>query len=209
MEGKRIMRSYLVIKFFNMFLIFIGIILIGAIYACHSPKKVRMDDTENDLIVKLFEKNMNEESMNEEGSYVLNKLDPNLNLDNGIRMLHIAAQEGRNDIIEMLLEHGADINAYDSNNWTALHFAAAENFVNTMELLLVKGAMVDAKDKTGATPLHFVCQEGFLAAARLLLKHGANPKSKTEDGLTPIFLASSNHHIEITELVEGYINNEN
>lgn len=54
--------------------------------------------------------------------------------------LHYAAASGSNDIVVLLLERGADINAASPNNTTPLMMAAGEGYDATVKLLLAKGA---------------------------------------------------------------------
>ena len=54
--------------------------------------------------------------------------------------LHCAAEKGRVDIVKLLLEHGADINAADGSGYLALHAAAANNQAQVISLLLQAGA---------------------------------------------------------------------
>ena len=50
--------------------------------------------------------------------------------------LHLAALCGFPDILDMLLQRGADINAYDSDGYTALHLAASLGHLATVQRLL-------------------------------------------------------------------------
>jgi ankyrin repeat protein/catechol 2,3-dioxygenase-like lactoylglutathione lyase family enzyme len=57
--------------------------------------------------------------------------------------LHAAAQQGRLDIVRLLLEHGADVDARESgDNTTALHWAAARGEKDLVQTLLDAGADV-------------------------------------------------------------------
>ena len=56
--------------------------------------------------------------------------------------LHIAAGEAPTEVVALLLEYGADIEASDSTNWRALHHAAESNHA-VVPLLLRHGASPD------------------------------------------------------------------
>jgi ankyrin repeat protein len=53
-----------------------------------------------------------------------------------------AASKGNEDVVQLLLERGADINAEDHRGWTALHAAAVNGHVDVVRLLLERGADV-------------------------------------------------------------------
>jgi ankyrin repeat protein len=67
--------------------------------------------------------------------------------------LHWAAAGGQNEIVELLINNGADVNAKDSLDGTPLHLAAREGHMETAELLIAEGADVNAKTADGGTPL--------------------------------------------------------
>lgn len=54
--------------------------------------------------------------------------------------LHYAAKEGFVDLVKILIDEGADINATNKISQTALHFACFQNDENTARYLLSKGA---------------------------------------------------------------------
>lgn len=61
---------------------------------------------------------------------------------------------GRDDMVELLLRHGADINAENPEGFTALHAAAASRSVKCASILLnVKGADVNCVSSKEVTPL--------------------------------------------------------
>jgi ankyrin repeat protein len=69
--------------------------------------------------------------------------------------LHIAALSNQDEVVEVLLENGADIEAKaaDSYGSTALHWAAVLGHGRIVELLVLAGADVNAKDTEGHTPV--------------------------------------------------------
>ncbi len=70
--------------------------------------------------------------------------------------IYLAARLGHNNVIMVLLEFGADINAKTViAGRTALHEAALQGHVTTVNLLLRRGAHVNARNKFGRTPLYY------------------------------------------------------
>jgi len=59
----------------------------------------------------------------------------------GIRPLTLAAAYGHADVVRVLLEHGAEINAEDFTGWTALHAGSFTGDSETVSLLLDRGAV--------------------------------------------------------------------
>ena len=68
-------------------------------------------------------------------------------------VLHLAAEEGRQAICELLLKSGANICATDENGDQPLHCAARNIDAAVCELLVAHGADVAAVNKKGQTPL--------------------------------------------------------
>ena len=87
--------------------------------------------------------------------------------------LQVAAQEGLNEIAELLIATGADVNVKRGDTgWTLLHYAACDGHKEVIELLIVKGADVNAKNRGGETPLDYAIGENHTETADLLRKHG-------------------------------------
>jgi ankyrin repeat protein len=87
--------------------------------------------------------------------------------------LHLAAFDGRKGAVEVLLAHGAAINAPDVCGWTALHTAVVRHHKDVVELLLAKGADINAKDRQGQTALHLAVKYHVPDVAEYLRQHGA------------------------------------
>jgi len=77
--------------------------------------------------------------------------DPNAHdPQSGSTMLSIAALMGHTEIVALLLEHGADVNAKSRDGGTALHAAAFLGRAETVKLLLEKGADTTLRNNTGS-----------------------------------------------------------
>lgn len=61
---------------------------------------------------------------------------------------------GHIEVIKLLLEKGADIEAADSNGRTLLYRASLNGHDKVVKLLLEKGADMNTKDSDGWTPLY-------------------------------------------------------
>ena len=77
------------------------------------------------------------------------------------RPLHFASYEGYDDIVDLLLQHGADINASTIFNRNALHIAAIRGFLEVIKILCERKIELNAVDNDGNTALHIACQNGY------------------------------------------------
>ncbi|MBN2407828.1 MAG: ankyrin repeat domain-containing protein [Elusimicrobia bacterium] len=81
----------------------------------------------------------------------------------------------KNDLgrVRYAVEHGADVNARDSEGRTALMRAAWKNSLDVAAYLIEMGADVNAKSRYGDTALLWARDKGFEDMIRLLRKNGA------------------------------------
>ncbi len=93
-----------------------------------------------------------------------------------------AAHMGQADIVALLLQRGASVNARgrtdavpEARGNTALLMAAGRDHTETIRVLLTqgKGILVDAQNTEGDTPLAFVVEFEDLEAVKMLHAHGA------------------------------------
>lgn len=84
---------------------------------------------------------------------------------NAILRLHIAIhchsipELHTMSLIELLLKHGADINAKNKDGRTPLHEACVYDLDGTVRILLQRGADIDVEDKNGKTALALLMPE--------------------------------------------------
>lgn len=131
--------------------------------------------------------------------------------------LAFAVKTGNLELVKLLVEHGADINAVAlsgappllfacmdgkmemvnflighgaslTNATASLCWAAWRGYSNIVVLLVDKGVPVDQPAGELGTPFQMAIQGGFVDIARFLIKHGADV-NKTERGATPLHTA--------------------
>lgn len=118
--------------------------------------------------------------------------------------LHKAAYSGIGQIVEVLLEHGAEIDAVDMEGATPLHKAAFSAEAETVTVLLAHGAAIDKLDNCGGTALFNACYSGSNACIVEFLKH---PKISEvinisdAEGRTPAKAAALNGHHACVDLI--------
>lgn len=98
----------------------------------------------------------------------------------GISPLHYAAERNRNEILEMLIDAGYDVNAelsnvrsqmYKDHRSTALYFAVSNSNVEATAMLLEARAN---PNMDMFNPLLIAVMQGCLKLVTLLMEHGAN-----------------------------------
>lgn len=88
--------------------------------------------------------------------------------------LILAALRGHKDVLEFLIENGADPGIKNIFGGTALHFAAVFGQEAVISPLIEAGANVDEQDDVGRTPAHLAAFEGYKGIVALLLDAGAD-----------------------------------
>ena len=76
----------------------------------------------------------------------------NIQDDEGLTPLHLAAKNGFLDVAEILIRHGANVNAIDNQKQTPLHKAAEDGQDEMCQLLLENGAELKVLDVARRTP---------------------------------------------------------
>lgn len=108
----------------------------------------------------------------------------------GYTPLHYAARAGQLKAVQLLLRHGAAVDAATrSGRATALHRAAHTGHAEVVDALLAAGADPLLQDADGETPLHKAAAQGHAAVVTALLaagpracslqdKHGCTPQAR-------------------------------
>ncbi|KAJ8349089.1 hypothetical protein SKAU_G00276780 [Synaphobranchus kaupii] len=98
----------------------------------------------------------------------------------GISPLHLAAERNKDDVLEVLIDAGYDVNAmlspdrskmYEDHRSTALYFAVINNNIEATTMLLEAGANPNLDT---FSPLLVALRQGCIQTVALLVDHGAN-----------------------------------
>jgi len=89
----------------------------------------------------------------------------------GRTSLHLASLRGDTEIVELLLEAGANVNIKNKFGWTPLHLAAREGHIDIVQMLLEAGANIGAKNKFGRTPLDYAVKHRHTDIVRMLVSN--------------------------------------
>lgn len=122
----------------------------------------------------------------------------NATAPDGFQPLGLTAFFGHADLLEWLLQNGADPNAAAANPMRVrpIHSAAAHRQPETarrmVKALLEAGAEVNIAQHGGWTPLHQAAAHGDAVLVDLLLNYGADFHAQSEDGRTPAAMAREN-----------------
>ncbi|XP_046544171.1 protein phosphatase 1 regulatory subunit 16A-like isoform X2 [Haliotis rubra] len=159
-----------------------------------------------------------------------NKTDPNVTNEDGLTALHQCCIDDNTDLLLLLLDHGANVNAKDSELWTPLHAAATCGHVHLCKQLIDKGAELLAVNADGNMP-YDICEdeetldyietqmalrgitqeqvdETRLATEKRMLEDlkavGTERRvleHRLEDGVTTLHIAAANGYIEVADFL--------
>jgi ankyrin repeat protein len=126
----------------------------------------------------------------------------NAHAPDGFQPLGLAAFFGHADIVEFLLNNGAEVNSPSRNAMRVmpLHSAIVNQRTEIVKLLLDHGADVNTTQADDFTPLHEAAQNGLLDVTQWLLDRGAKVNSRlSSSGKTPLALAIEANRYEVAD----------
>ncbi|XP_022906707.1 ankyrin repeat domain-containing protein 17 isoform X2 [Onthophagus taurus] len=116
--------------------------------------------------------------------------------------LTLACAGGHEELVELLLQRGADIEHRDKKGFTPLILAATAGHEKVVEILLNHSADIEAQsERTKDTPLSLACSGGRYEVVELLLNRNANKEHRNVSDYTPLSLAASGGYVNIIKLL--------
>ena len=142
--------------------------------------------------------------------------------------MHYATVNGHKDIVELLINRGAQVNAKTDNGFTPRDWAIKRSHTHIADLLktyggktssihthvrdgdlagvqayLDAGVDINARDENGSTPLHWAALEGHKDIVELLINQGAQVNAKDNTANTPLDLAIRYEKLAIADLLRA------
>jgi ankyrin repeat protein len=123
----------------------------------------------------------------------------------GFTALHFAAFFGRYEAAALLIERGAEVDAF-GRGWmtgTAMHSAVSRLQSDVVRILLEAGANPNVRQSAGWTPLHAAAMNGDVTSVELLLASGADPTATNDEGRSVIDLATEKGDEATVDLIRS------
>jgi ankyrin repeat protein len=116
---------------------------------------------------------------------------------------HAVSQRGHSkDVVEVLLQHGANVNTHDYSICTPLHrvVSCSEKSTNgTLDLILTKGPLLEIHGEDLATPLLAAASKASWEAVSRLLELGAIVSCRNMDGESALHFAVLDRYPKVVE----------
>jgi len=104
----------------------------------------------------------------------------------GLTPLMIAVNEKYKELIRILINYKADVNARDTAGRTVLMWAILVNNEDIIDLLIEAGANVNMKDKIGETALMVAARNGNINIVSKLIENGAEINAINNNDMTAL-----------------------
>ena len=145
----------------------------------------------------------------------LSGADPNVRCFNKNTPLHSAACYGDVEMVQVLLNLGADVYIRNGRFRSPLHFVSIppydserpnspRSFANVARLLLDRCVDINARDDEDRTALHTATNMGEIEVIHVLLEHGANVGAKDKRGRISFSLAKERRFDSVIKLLSEH-----
>ena len=116
--------------------------------------------------------------------------------------IHAAVMKRHTEIVKILAESGANVNATMDGNLTPLGLAAETGNTEAAKILIASNADVNLKNMQGDAPLSIASEAGHATFVEYLADtRGCDLNAESNDGSTPILLACKMQHLDVVQIL--------
>ncbi|KAL8893724.1 MAG: hypothetical protein Q9192_004985 [Flavoplaca navasiana] len=120
----------------------------------------------------------------------------------GRNALAVGSHCGNENVVQLLLQHGADVNTRDASSLCPLHLAAMRGHYGVIEQLLQEHAKVDELGPNDETPLRIASDKGYTEVVDLLIRARAKVNTRDKKAMsTPLHKAAGNGDEAMVDLL--------
>ncbi|XP_070550045.1 putative ankyrin repeat protein RF_0381 [Ptychodera flava] len=116
----------------------------------------------------------------------------------GHTALHWAAKNGAAEVIQTLLQHGAEVNSMDMLTFTQ---ASYEGHADVVRALIKAGANKESVNHDGHRAVHDAAAKGHLEVIKILLEEGADKNVLNAHGESPLIQAAEFGHADVVKVL--------
>ncbi|CAG2186345.1 unnamed protein product [Mytilus edulis] len=124
---------------------------------------------------------------------------------NGRSPVVVAATNGREEILDILIQSKCDLNLPDFTDETwkkhPIHIAAGKGFLGFVKKLVNNGVNANSLDLEEKTALHWAASFGHVSVIDYLISAGASVNAAQVDGFTPLHCAAALDHDEACKII--------
>ncbi|XP_046550762.1 ankyrin repeat domain-containing protein 50-like [Haliotis rubra] len=136
--------------------------------------------------------------------YVLSQtmLDINGGVQCGRTAMMLAAENGHKDVVELLVDTGADVSLVDETGDNILHCACRGGDVEVVQYILSQNMVdINSLGHEKKTPVMLAGQYGHKEVVEVLVKHGANLSLRDKVGDNILHLACFKGHVDVVKYI--------
>lgn len=113
----------------------------------------------------------------------------------------IASQKDHSDVVQVLLQAGADVNIAMSDSSTPLHTASYNGHHEVVKTMLRGGVKANiTRSDTNATALYMASENGHFHVVQTLLEAGTDVNiARSDNGCSPLMTACFNGHLDVVK----------
>ena len=119
----------------------------------------------------------------------------------GATPLIVAATNGRIDVVQGLINQGANVNAVDADGYSPLMWACFRGHEEVGGLLCDAGADVNLASQAGNTALIYAAYTNLAILVKRMLALGASPQHNNNKGLIAADVASQQGHASLAAVL--------
>ena len=124
--------------------------------------------------------------------------------DRGRTPIHIAASLDNIDILQELINAGADVNVQDYFQQTPVFEAVLAKQINSVHLLVDNRALIETENNKGYTPIFMAAKVEDAEILQYFCEEGVDVNKQSKKGLTPLSICALHFWIEGLDILGQY-----